>query len=225
MSDLIYVLISFVFVFLMIGASTILKKMGWLSGEGARKFVHIGVAHWWFFVFFFDNIWFALIAPAAFIVLNYVSYRQHIFKVIEREDQDSFGTVYYPISLFILVALTFLMGEPKSLQYIGAIAMMILGYGDGFAAIMGKHFRSKTFLPGKTVAGSVTMLMASLLMTSLMLWLYQPVVIYPVLFVVLIAVSATVIEMFTRHGLDNLTVPLGVAILSYFYIVISTIGG
>jgi phytol kinase len=87
--------------------------------------------------------------------------------------------------------------------------MMILGYGDGFAAIIGKRFRSKILLPGKSVAGSVTMLVASLLVTSLMLWLYQSVIVYPVLFVILIAVSATVIEMLTRHGLDNLTVPLG----------------
>jgi phytol kinase len=225
MTDLIYVLISFVFVFLIIGASTMLKKIKMLSSEGARKFVHIGVAHWWFFVFFFENIWFALVAPAAFIALNFISYRQHIFKVIERDDQDSFGTVYYPISLFILVALTFLIGEPKSLQYIGAIAMMILGYGDGFAAIIGKRFRSKTFLPGKSVAGSLTMVIASLIVTSLMIGLYQPEILYPVLFVVLVSVSATVIEMFTRHGLDNLSVPLGVAILSYLYIVVTTIGG
>jgi phytol kinase len=45
----------------------------------------------------------------------------------------------------------------------------------------------------------------------------MPPLVSPVLFVVFIAVFATLIEMVTPKGLDNLTVPLGVALITYLY--------
>ena len=42
--------------------------------EHKRKFVHIMLGNWWFFVlYFFDNVIFALITPVAFIFINYIS--------------------------------------------------------------------------------------------------------------------------------------------------------
>ncbi len=64
--------ISFGFVFVVIGLSTLLSTLKVLDGESSRKFIHIMVSNWWFIaMFFFDNVWFAAITPAAFVVINY----------------------------------------------------------------------------------------------------------------------------------------------------------
>lgn len=39
-------IVSYVFIFVVIGISTVLQKKNVLKDEGARKFIHIGVAHW-----------------------------------------------------------------------------------------------------------------------------------------------------------------------------------
>jgi phytol kinase len=217
MNDLLYVALSFVFVFFILGLSSFLQQRRILDNEGARKFVHIGVAHWWFFTLLFTDLLYAMIAPIAFIILNYLSYRQNIFKAIERGGKGNLGTVYFPISLALLVLFTFLVGVNKEYQYIGAIAMLTLGYGDGLAAVIGKRFGKITLIKGKTLEGSLVMLVATALVTTFIILTYMPPLVSPVLFVVFIAVFATLIEMVTPKGLDNLTVPLGVALITYLY--------
>lgn len=220
MTDLVYVAISFGFVFFVIMVSTVLQNRKILDDEGARKFVHIGVSHWWFFVFLFENIGFAIIAPIAFILLNYLSYRQNIFKAIERSGKGNLGTVYFPISLLLLVIFTFLVGEAKTYQYLGALAMLILGYGDGLAAVIGKKFGKTILIKGKSVEGSLVMFLASAFVTAFVLIIYTPSIALPGLFLALIPFIATVIEMFTPKGFDNLTVPLGVLAFSYLYVIL-----
>lgn len=224
MNDLVYVAISFVFVFVIIGISTLLQDRKILDDEGARKFVHIGVSHWWFFVLLFENWLFALIAPMAFIILNYLSYRQNIFKAMERGGKGNLGTVYFPISLLLLVLFTFFIGVDKEYQFIGAIAMLTLGYGDGLAAVIGKRY-GKTFLvQGKSVEGSLVMFAATAVVTTVVLFVYQPPIANLGLLILLVPTFATLIEMFTPKGLDNLSVPLGVALFVYGLLTFGILG-
>ena len=100
--DILGIVVSIVFVFLVIGISTLLTKKGVLKDEGARKFIHIGVSNWWILaVFFFTNRWTASIVPALFVVINFLSYRKSLFSAMEREEKEKsdLGTVYYAISL------------------------------------------------------------------------------------------------------------------------------
>lgn len=225
MMEWFFLALSFVFVFLVLGLSTYLQDRKVLNDEGARKFVHISVAHWWFFTITFDTLWIALIAPLAFIVLNYLSYHQQLFRAIERGGKGNLGTVYFPISLTILVLFTFLVGEGKPYAYIGALAMLTLGYGDGLAALLGKRFGKRSWIRGKTVLGSLVMLGATFVVTLSVFGLYQPNLAFPILFIIAIPFIATLIEMFTPRGLDNLTVPLGVAFISYLYVILLPFGG
>ncbi len=56
---------------------------------------------------FFDDFRYAIIPPVAFIVINFISYRGNLIKVMEREEEnkDGLGTVYFAISLIPLVFL------------------------------------------------------------------------------------------------------------------------
>ena len=93
-------------------------------------------------MYFFDNVYFAAFVPATFVIINYLSIKKDLIKVMERdeENKDGYGTVYYAISLFILAIVTFgIIHNPS----IGLIGILVMSLGDGFAAIIGKNVKSK----------------------------------------------------------------------------------
>lgn len=212
-------IVSYIFVFAMIGGSTLLQKNRLLNEEGARKFIHIGVSNWYLIaMLFFDSVWFAIIPPVSFIILNYISYKQNLFTAMERNGNGNLGTVYFPISLLIVTYVSFnnTLGfqNPSDMQYFGALAILILGYGDGFAAVFGKTLGKKKVYQDKSWIGSIAMFGFSFVVALTLLSIFSGV--SSVFFIALIiAFFATIIELFSPKGLDNLSVPLGVFILYY----------
>lgn len=209
--------LSYVLVFLIIGISTVLQKTGVLKDEGARKFIHIGVSNWWILaMIFFDNVWLASIAPVTFIGLNYISYKMNLIKAMERSGNGNLGTVYFPISLLILVLFTFAINQP----FIGALGILILGYGDGLAAVVGKKYGKVQLRNGKSLEGTFTMFVSSFVVALVLFTIYTPSVFY---LAIPVAIIATVIELYTPKGLDNLSVPLGTSLFSYLLLIILSI--
>lgn len=208
MSNLIGVLISVLFIIIIMIVASAFEKSG---KEATRKFIHIMVSNWWIIaMIFFDNMWCAAIVPALFVVVNYVSYKSNIIKVMEREEgeenKDSFGTVYYAISLLILSLITF---GPVKNPLIGLCGAVVMGYGDGFAAVIGQKFKSKEFKIGnskKTVAGSTAMFIITLMImigffyyVGASLWILKAII---------VAIIMTIVEAVCPKGTDNLAVPL-----------------
>lgn len=215
-------LLSILFVFVIIFCSEFLKsKMKW-SNEATRKFIHVGVSHWWVFaMFFISEIQYALIPPILFIVLNYISYKKNVFTSMERrENKSDLGTVYFPISLLILIILTWNGGVlGGDFKYIGAIGILIMGYGDGFAAVVGKKCGSnkyKVYESTKSLEGSITMFVLSFTVTFIVLMLVRGYSFKVLAVSLIIAVLATLIEAVTPWGLDNITVPVLTAISTYY---------
>ncbi|WP_352418257.1 diacylglycerol/polyprenol kinase family protein [Proteiniborus sp.] len=218
MNSIAGILISIVFVFLIIGISSLLSKSNIISKEGSRKFIHVGVSNWWIIaMIFFDNNICAAIVPGLFVLINYASYKKQIFSAMERDgSKKDLGTVYYAISLLILALITF---KNKELSYIGALGILIMGYGDGFAAIIGtKYGKHKFRVLGniKSIEGSLAMFVFSFVVSVIILYIFDPV---NVLYIgLLVALLSTILEMFSPMGLDNLTVPLGSALFYYVFI-------
>ena len=149
------ILVSYLYIALVIIGAKAFEKKG---KESSRKFIHIMLGNWWFIaMYYFTNVWFAAFVPATFVIINYLSYKKDIIKVMEREKQDGLGTVYYAISLFILVIVSFGIYKVPSL---GLIPNLIMAYGDGLAGLLGRMIKSKKYKLSdtkKSVAGSVTM--------------------------------------------------------------------
>ena len=208
------VLLSFGFVFLVIGVATLFDKLNVFNDEGSRKFIHIGVANWWIvamLVFAPEDYLWAIIPPATFIVLNYLSYRFNLIKSMERDEQSAndLGTVWYAVSLLIVTFIAFYSASLEASHWlfhsdalrIGALSILAMGYGDGLSAVLGKHIPSRKLYGNKSLVGSLTMLVATLTIALILfpsLWFIM----------VLVAIAATLIELFTPKGLDNLSVPL-----------------
>lgn len=225
MSNLHALLLSMGLVIVVILASELLVKLLHLPKEESRKFVHIGVSHWWLLAMFTLDSWrWAIIPPIIFIALNLISWWTGMFSAMERKPRDpaNLGTVYFPIALLVLVILTWedspvLTGVHP---YLGALGVLAMGYGDGFAALVGsKHGQHKWRLLNstKSVEGSIAMFLAALLPLFLILatnyGMTQP--IFTLAIAVLLSALATAVEAITPWGLDNLTVPIIVVAVAH----------
>lgn len=199
------IIVSFIYIFAVIFLAGFLERFG---KEVSRKTIHILVANWWFIamIFFKTPLWAAFV-PACFVVLNTLSYRFNLFSAMERgAGRGDLGTIYYAVSLLLLALFSFSSyGSP----IIGGLGILIMGYGDGLAAVVGKKYPVIPYHLGsneKSVAGTLTMFLSSFLVSFLFLTLTnQDQTFFPAL---LLSVIATVLEVVTPWGLDNLSVPL-----------------
>ncbi len=212
MNDFAGVLISFVFVFLIIGTAEFLRGKFHLGVEFTRKFIHIGVGHWVLLaVILINSREWALIPPAAFVLINFLSSRKNLFQAMEGAAAKGLGTVYYSLSLLILVF--FFWGEEGTPFLLAGI--MVMAWGDGLAAIAGKRWGQKR-IPGlsqvKTWVGSAVMLLSSMLVILLILnHFFSLNMLHLVGISFIIGLAATVLEVIFRSGWDNIAVPLGTA--------------
>ena len=203
--------LSFLFIVVLMVISSILYKKKVLGIEGSRKFIHIGVSNWWIFVvLMFDSLWVAMILPIVFIIFNTYSYKKHFIVSMERKDNQSLGTIYYPIALLILVVLSYTIINP----ILAAIGVFILGYGDGLASLFGIKYGIRKVYKHKTWIGSITMFIISYMIAFIFLLVLTSIQ-QSLIYAFIIAIFATLIELYAPKGLDNLTVPLGVTLIAY----------
>jgi phytol kinase len=213
-SDWLALIISYVYVFAVIGVGESLRKWRGYSTEFTRKLIHISVGLWAFgTVLLFQHWYFAIIPPLSFVVLNYISYRGAIFKSVETGEKGNLGTVYFPISFTVIICLFW--ARPNLL----VASLMPMTWGDALAAILGRRYgRRKYNMLGSTrsVEGSLAMFLFSWLSTFLALWLLPPLGwLTSLLYSLALAVFATLVEGLSPWHVDNLTVPLLSATLLY----------
>lgn len=204
MNNLLGIIVSFAYIFFII---TISKKVEKFGKEASRKFIHIMLGFWWIIaMIFFNNVIWAAVMPTIFIVINYLSYKDKLIKVMEREEEEGLGTVYYVASLLILVIISFGVFNKPILSLIPVLVMAI---GDGLAAVIGKKVKSPTYKIGdsqKSLIGSSVMFIISFLLISIYLfqigislWLFKSLV---------MSIIITLIEAISIKGTDNITVPI-----------------
>jgi phytol kinase len=212
--DIAGLILSFVFVFFMIFIATLIQKLFKLSNEFSRKIIHIAVGHWILIaLYYFEDWYIAIIGPAAFILINFLSYKFTIFKAMELEERNP-GTVYYAVSLTICTLLTYSQKPLLILPYLGIMAMT---WGDGMAAVMGKKWPVRHIRPGKSIGGSTAFFMFTLLASIFYLLLEASnfsmglIIIYALC----TALAGVLIELFSPKNLDNLTVPIILGLIGF----------
>lgn len=212
--NLLGVFLSFAYFF---GLLILSQYMSRLTLEGKRKFVHIMLGNWWFMVlFFFDQVLYAAIVPASFIIINYISLKRNqeggLLAELERKEEKnkSYGIVLYPISMVILVFLSFeVFHDPR----VGGIGLFALSYGDGFAALVGKKFNYIPFIVWgnkKTFSGSLAMLLATTFSVGIYLYItgLQNDLLRAIILAFIVAPAATLVELLSPFGIDNFTIPI-----------------
>lgn len=174
--------------------------------ELSRKVVHIGAG------FALPIAWateipvsLALAAAALASSLALINHRWRLLASIEDVGRFSYGTVAYGVSITILLAFFW----PQRADLVCA-AVLTMALADGLAGLLGANFSShrwQIFGQTKSIIGTATMALVTLLVLALLL----PNLPWHV--VIAIATSATLLEQFSWAGLDNLTVPLLVGLM------------
>jgi phytol kinase len=212
--NLLALIASYVYVFGILLLSEILHRWPGLSLNLTRKFVHVGVGMWAFgtVLLFRDWRW-AIIPPLTFIVINFISYRQDVFKAMEDRDKRNLGTVYFPISFSVLIALFW----AKPAVVVGGLMPMV--WGDALAAIVGQRWGRhpyRLFGYSKSWEGMATNIVASFLSVLLTLLFFAIPAPTSLVVSLIVAAVATIVEGLSMWGIDNLTVPLLSAAVLWF---------
>lgn len=187
-----------------------------LDAERVRKVVHIGTGNiillaWWLKFPAWVGITASIIASA----VTLVSYKFPILPGINSVGRKSFGTFFYALSIGILVAWFWPLDQPQH----AALGILVMTWGDGLAALIGQRFGKHPYEVWgiqKSWEGSLAMAVVSYVVSSLIfLGVYGNV--WPTWVVpIAVALVATGLEAFSKFGIDNLTVPLGSAAVSFF---------
>lgn len=205
-------ILTFGWVFLVLGLTLVLKRAVNADDEVSRKIIHISVAFAWFPMYFcFGSTWHLLVPPTVFIVLNYVSYKKNLFTAMERSDESkkSPGTVYYAVSMSVMALCTIL--RPACMIPYG-ISLFCMALGDGLAPIFGSIQKgNRCIFRSHTLYGSISVFLICLIVTIIMSTIFP----LPLTFgsMLILSAAACLLELVGFHGLDNLSLPLGVFLL------------
>ena len=182
--------------------------------ELVRKVVHIGTGNvlliaWWLQI----PTWLCITAGLIFSAIALVSHYTSILPMLDDVGRKTYGVFYYALSITILVALLW----EKTPQY-AAIGVMVMSWGDGMAALIGKRFGKHTFIylgNKRSLEGSFAMFFTSFVMVSMILGFADGFSLMHLAIAFPVAAIAALLEAFSPGGTDNLSVPLSSASLSY----------
>jgi len=194
--------------------SIVFKKYNNDSKEIVRKIIHIGIGPLIPIAQYLkidQNA--ALIFTGIISLMVLINYTYKLFPTIEDVERKSYGTLFYCLSLFILIYL-FWDKDPYAL----ITGFFIMTFGDGLAGLIGKSFNSKNwnfFKQKKSLLGTMSMFSTSLIIVCSIGYAQQNS--FNLNYVTL-ALFATLLEQFSILGIDNFIVPISSALFFNFFI-------
>ena len=203
-----------IYIFIIFFISIIYKRFNPNNKEALRKIIHIGIGPLIPLAKFLgiDQIS-ALYFTGLVSLLTFINYQSKLFPTIEDVDRKSYGTLFYCLSLFILIYL-YWNKDPTSLM----AGFFIMTFGDGFAGLIGKNFQSKSWFflnQKKSFFGTMTMFITSFIVVFGLSYFQK----YSLsINIITIAFISTVIEQFSIFGIDNLIVPISAAFCFNYFI-------
>lgn len=199
--------LTILFVFMILVVSELLWRWRSIDAEYLRKFVHISVGS---FVAFWPLFlsWNMIIAlSAAFVIVVIVSKYWNIFGAIHSVQRSTWGELLFAVAVGAVAYVT-------RDGWIYCAALLHMSVADGMAAVIGIRFGkpSQYLLFGytKSIAGTLTFFIFSMAIligystfssAGFSLWF------------IVVALIATLLENIAVRGLDNLLVPILVALV------------
>lgn len=177
--------------------------------ELSRKIVHIGTGPVLPLAWFL-HIPIAIAVPCAFVVtlITLINHRWHLLPAVEDVGRKSYGTVAYGVAICLLLIL-FWAENPAA----ACAGVLVMAFGDGLAGLIGRAVRSPNWTvldQRKSFIGTSTMAITSaVVLFALVLVTQSPLNPLRLLAVCTLAVG---LEQMSVWGIDNLSVPLGVAL-------------
>ncbi len=203
-----------IYIFIIFSISIIYKRINPKNKEALRKIIHIGIGPLIPFAKYLDIDQTSALVFTGFVsLLTFINYKSKLFPTIEDVDRKSYGTLFYCLSLFILIYL-YWNKDPTSLF----AGFFIMTFGDGLAGLIGKNIKSKSWFflnQKKSLFGTMTMFFTSLIVVFGLSYFYK--YSFNINFFT-IALFSTVLEQLSIFGIDNFIVPISAAFCFNFFI-------
>ena len=177
--------------------------------ELSRKIVHIGTGP------VLPLAWLlqvpaSIAVPFAVVVtlIAFINHRWNLLPAVEDVGRNSYGAVAYGIAICLLLIL-FWDNNPAA----ACSGVLVMAFGDGLAGLIGRAVPSPNWTildQRKSIIGTTTMAFTSaVVLFALVLITHNQLTPLRLVAVCMLAVG---LEQMSKWGIDNLTVPLGVAL-------------
>ena len=188
-----------------------------VSAEITRKIAHVlATLSSLSFLLLFQSHWYVLIIAIACFLLLFISSKKDIYKSINSVERETSGSYILPVSIYLLYLTFELMDDKKYF----ILPILILGISDPLAGLAGSSLNKKTkqikvwgYNFQKTYLGSALFFLTTLVLSVWVFYYFnflsQDILILGFYF----AFVTTIVEMVSKRGLDNITVPLATVVL------------
>lgn len=164
----------------------------------------------------FLSHWYILVLTICSFAILYVGERKHLLYFICSVNRKTIGTDLLPVSIGVTYYIT-IWWLQSTLFY--SLSVLVLAISDPLACYFGKLYKSRILRNGKTIIGTMAFFLSSMIICSLILCFQQP-IIKSIYIASCISIIASVVELMSPNGSDNLTIPLSVIVtLVLFYII------
>lgn len=202
------IVITVVVVFLLLSASELLFRNNKMTNEQGRKLVHILVGVYvafWPTYLSFSQI---LLIGIAFLVVVSLSYKHTVFTSIHHVDRKTYGEICFALAIISLALIA------KS-DWVFTTAMLVMALADGLAALVGRNFgKTNTYMvfkQPKSLIGTLTFILTSYV--TLVVCKHFGNLNDNHLRLLAISFVAAGLENLAVYGLDDLVVPLAIALI------------
>jgi phytol kinase len=203
---MIIILLVVLAVFLLLILTEFLWRISNVHPEYARKFVHIVVGSFVAFWPLFLNQTEILGLSIAFVLTVIAAHQFNLFPAIRSVNRSTWGEVFFALAVGMLAYVA-------HSGWIYLVALLHMSLADGLAAttgiMWGRSSQYKVFGHTKSVVGTATFVIVSMMIfASFSLFTHHAFS----LWFIPIGLAAAIIENVAVRGLDNLFVPLLVAV-------------
>ena len=198
---------------LLVTVAHVLHSFFKLSAETSRKFLHVsgGILALCSPLFFTSHKWILILCSLAFLLLLF-TYLKSWLPAIHQTKRKSIGSVIYPIPIY----LCFFIAIQKQNHLLFYLPISLLTVSDTIAEFGGKkwgtHSRMLMYRQ-KTIAGSISFAVSALVISIGWGIIFK----FPAQQIIILSITttliATIAEMVSTKGWDNITVPMVTLVL------------
>jgi phytol kinase len=206
--EILYAIIFLGIFLLLIAVAHFLYRFFNLPSETSRKFLHVsgGMLALCSPLFFSSHKWVLILCCLAFLLLLF-TYLKHWLPSIHQTERKSIGSVVYPIPIYI--CFFFAMNKANNLLFYLPISLLTVS--DTVAELAGKKwgYKSKSIMNRtKTTAGSAGFAISAFVISIAWAAIFEFPVQQIMFLSITITLMATLAEMVSTKGWDNISVPL-----------------
>lgn len=219
-----FILIIFLLIVAMIAAAEWIRR--WFNGatEITRKSVHIGAGALMIASPYVLHSGIPALAIALVVVLGtFLTNRRHLLQSLHATERNSYGTTFHPLSFFILILLFW-----TSQIEILVMSILVLAVPDAIASVAGQAVKDPYRIPlgreSKTLEGAIAMFVSTAVCLTVAFQILDiRTELHAAIVIGAVSFFATGWELISIRGSDNLTVPLGTALMLHLFLSPGTI--